>query len=83
MDAMKAKEKEMIAEKEAIRQVINVAKATSHRLLICIQESIAKAKEKREKKAERERFEKLAETMHKKRIERLKRKEKRNKMIKS
>ncbi|KAG4434383.1 hypothetical protein IFR05_010116 [Cadophora sp. M221] len=40
-------------------------------------------KDKRIKKEEKARFEKLAETMHRKRIERLKRKEKRNKMLKS
>ena len=40
-------------------------------------------KEKRIAKEEKARYEKLAETMHKKRVERLKRKEKRNKMIKS
>merc|ERR1711939_486021 len=40
-------------------------------------------KDKRVKKEEKARFEKLAETMHRKRVERLKRKEKRNKMSKS
>ncbi|KAH6723515.1 hypothetical protein BKA61DRAFT_586615 [Leptodontidium sp. MPI-SDFR-AT-0119] len=40
-------------------------------------------KDKRVKKEEKARFEKLAETMHRKRVERLKRKEKRNKMLKS
>ena len=47
------------------------------------QEKITKLKDKRAAKAERERYEKMALTMHKKRVERLKRKEKRNKMIKS
>ncbi|KFX90126.1 hypothetical protein O988_00346 [Pseudogymnoascus sp. VKM F-3808] len=44
---------------------------------------ITALKEKRAKKEEKARYEKLAETMHRKRVERLKRKEKRNKMIKS
>ncbi|KAM0256659.1 hypothetical protein ACHAQJ_004813 [Trichoderma viride] len=40
-------------------------------------------KDKRAKKEERERYEKLAEKMHHKRVERLKRKEKRNKLLNS
>jgi hypothetical protein len=40
-------------------------------------------KGKREAKAEKERYAKLAEKMHIKRVERLKRREKRNKMLKS
>ena len=40
-------------------------------------------KERREKKAERERYEQLAAKMHAKKVERLKRKEKRNKLLKS
>jgi hypothetical protein len=47
------------------------------------QRRITAIKEKRAKKEEKARYEKLAETMHKKRVERLKRKEKRNKMLKS
>ncbi|TVY52710.1 rRNA-processing protein cgrA, partial [Lachnellula suecica] len=47
------------------------------------QRRITALKEKRAKKEERARYEKLAETMHRKRVERLKRKEKRNKMLKS
>jgi rRNA-processing protein CGR1 len=43
---------------------------------------IEKIKEKREKKAEEERYEKLATIMHAKRVERLKRREKRNKLLK-
>jgi rRNA-processing protein CGR1 len=39
--------------------------------------------EKRTAKAEKERYELLAAKMHKKRLERLKRKEKRNKLINS
>ncbi|KAK2591839.1 rRNA-processing protein cgr1 [Conoideocrella luteorostrata] len=47
------------------------------------QEKIQKIRENRAKKEERERYEKMAETMHRKRVERLKRKEKRNKLINS
>ncbi|KAK0103290.1 hypothetical protein ONS95_005322 [Cadophora gregata] len=47
------------------------------------QVKIQAIKDKRAKKEEKARFEKLAETMHRKRVERLKRKEKRNKMLKS
>ncbi|RDW95248.1 rRNA-processing protein [Coleophoma crateriformis] len=47
------------------------------------QKRIQALKEKRAAKEEKARYEKLAETMHRKRVERLKRKEKRNKMIKS
>lgn len=48
-----------------------------------MQRRIQVIKDKRAKKEEKARYEKLAETMHKKRVERLKRKEKRNKMLKS
>lgn len=44
---------------------------------------IQNIKDKREKKEERLRYEKMAEKMHHKRVERLKRREKRNKMLKS
>lgn len=40
-------------------------------------------KDKRAAKAERERFEKMAETMHRRRVERVRRREKRNKALKS
>ena len=40
-------------------------------------------KDKRTAKAEKERYEKMAEKMHAKRVERLKRREKRNKLLKS
>lgn len=49
----------------------------------CVQTKIQAIKDKRAKKEEKARYEKLAETMHRKRVERLKRKEKRNKMLKS
>lgn len=46
------------------------------------QERIQAKKAKEEAKAEKARYEKLAEKMHKKRVERLKRREKRNKALK-
>lgn len=51
--------------------------------ILFLQVKIQAIKDKRVKKEEKARFEKLAETMHRKRVERLKRKEKRNKMLKS
>ena len=48
-----------------------------------VQERITKLKEKRAAKEEKDRYAKLAEKMHKKRVERLKRKEKRNKLLNS
>ncbi|MCJ1432993.1 hypothetical protein MMC27_002352 [Xylographa pallens] len=47
------------------------------------QERIAAIKDKRARKAERERFEKMAETMHRRRVERARRRERRNKALKS
>jgi rRNA-processing protein CGR1 len=47
------------------------------------QRRITALKEKREAKAEKERYEKMAAKMHQKRVDRLKRREKRNKMLKS
>ncbi|PQE24065.1 hypothetical protein CJF31_00011589 [Rutstroemia sp. NJR-2017a BVV2] len=47
------------------------------------QARITKIKDKRSRKEERERFEKMAQKMHQKRVDRLKRREKRNKMLKS
>jgi rRNA-processing protein CGR1 len=48
-----------------------------------LQRWIQGIKDKRTAKAEKERYEKLAEKMHRKRVERLRRREKRNKMLKS
>lgn len=47
------------------------------------QRRITAIKDKRAAKEERERYEKMAEKMHAKRVERLKRREKRNKLLKS
>jgi rRNA-processing protein CGR1 len=51
--------------------------------LIVIQRRVDAIKTKRAAKEERERFAKMEEKMHKRRVERLKRREKRNKMLKS
>ena len=47
------------------------------------QRRIQAIKDKRAAKEEKERYEKMAEKMHRKRVERLKRREKRNKLLKS
>lgn len=52
-------------------------------LLIKCQRRVDAIKTKRAAKAERERFALMEEKMHKKRVDRLKRREKRNKMLKS
>jgi rRNA-processing protein CGR1 len=87
MEAVKAREKEMKEEKEAERQVRRLVYAEIFCLvvqgLMIEQRRIQAIKEKRAAKEEKARYEKLAETMHRKRVERLKRKEKRNKMLKS
>jgi rRNA-processing protein CGR1 len=51
--------------------------------LIVVQRRVDAIKTKRAAKEERERFAKMEEKMHKRRVERLKRREKRNKMLKS
>jgi len=51
--------------------------------IIHTQRRIQAIKDKRAAKEERGRYEKLAEKMHRKRVERLKRREKRNKLLKS
>ena len=55
----------------------------SKRVLTKFQRRTQAIKDKRVAKAEKERYEKMAEKMHKKRVERLRRREKRNKMLKS
>jgi rRNA-processing protein CGR1 len=93
MGAVKAKEKEMKEEKEAERQVsypsadevfcfISILHKDKAWLTVG-QRRIKAIKDKRAVKEEKARYEKMAETMHKKRVERLKRREKRNKMLKS
>lgn len=47
------------------------------------QRRIQAIKDKRAAKEEKERYEKMAEKMHAKRVERLRRREKRNKLLKS
>jgi rRNA-processing protein CGR1 len=85
LETVKAKEKELKDEKEAQRQVWRIHWATylGHITDWSTQRWIQGIKDKRTAKAEKERYERLAEKMHRKRVERLKRREKRNKMIKS
>lgn len=45
-------------------------------------ESVNRIKDRREKKAERERYEKMAAVMHKKKVDRIRKREKRNKLLK-
>lgn len=52
-------------------------------LIFISQRRITALKEKRAAKEEKERYEQIAAKMHKKRVERLKRKEKRNKLLNS
>lgn len=83
---VKKLEKEMKDEKEAERQVslrLHLARASIGTLLTCEKRRIQAIKDKRAAKEEKERYEKMAEKMHRKRVERLKRREKRNKMLKS
>lgn len=49
----------------------------------CLQRRTQALKDKRAAKAEKERYEMLEAKMHRKRVERLKRREKRNKMLNS
>lgn len=51
--------------------------------LIGWQRRIQIIKDRRAAKEEKERYEKMAEKMHRKRVERLRRREKRNKLLKS
>lgn len=91
MAQMKAKEKGMKEEKEEERQVCDgdpclFEKTLSFIRPLCSQHSqrrIQVIKDRRTRKEEKERYEKMAEKMHHKRVERLKRKEKRNKLLNS
>ena len=85
MSAMKAKAKAMKDEKEEERQVglLILARFVHTVLIASSQRRIQVIKDKRAAKAEKERYEKMAEKMHAKRVERLKRREKRNKLLKS
>ncbi|CAG7932024.1 unnamed protein product [Penicillium olsonii] len=71
-DAVKELEREMKAEHEAERKDMTVSPAHIQRI-----------KDRREAKEEKLRYEKMAEKMHHKRVERLKRREKRNKLLNS
>lgn len=45
-------------------------------------EGVNRIKERREKKAERERYEKMEAVMHRKKVDRIRKREKRNKLLK-
>lgn len=89
---VRSKEKEMKEEKEAQRQVrvqwgrhprSSLCKRIGRFVLTWNQRWIQGIKDKRAAKEEKERYDKMAEKMHRKRVERLKRREKRNKLLKS
>lgn len=69
-------------EKEAERQVC-AKDGWEMRTSNTLQRRVESIRTKRAAKEERERFAKMEEKMHKKRVERLKRREKRNKMLAS
>ena len=85
--AMKAKEKEMKDEKEDERQVrcklSSMCCEDGSWLTVLSQRRIQAIKDKRVAKEERERYEQMAQKMHRRRVERVKRREKRNKMLNS
>ncbi|KAK9484933.1 hypothetical protein V1527DRAFT_513660 [Lipomyces starkeyi] len=66
---------ERVAMKEREREMTEERKEA-------IRERVKRIKERAEEKAEKERYAKLSEKMHRKRVERLKRREKRNKLLK-
>lgn len=85
-EAVKEHEKELKEEKEAERQVTKAFRLrTSNTDLICLilQAHIQAIKNRRAAKEEKERYDQMAEKMHHKRVERLKRREKRNKLLNS
>lgn len=86
-EAIKEHEKELKEEKEAERQVRRQTEESlvvqSHGLLTTSQAHIQRIKDRRAAKDEKERYEKMAQKMHSKRVERLKRREKRNKLLHS
>ncbi|KAI9674319.1 MAG: hypothetical protein M1829_003720 [Trizodia sp. TS-e1964] len=81
--ATKAKVMEMKAEKEETRQVGTTFCNLDSMADFLPQKLIEQRRSKSAAKAEKERFELLAGKMHHRRVERLKRKEKRNKLLKS
>ncbi|OQE84041.1 hypothetical protein PENNAL_c0029G02337 [Penicillium nalgiovense] len=75
-DAVKELEREMKEEQEAERKTVSLTDEP-------LQARIQRIKDRREAKEEKLRYEKMAEKMHHKRIDRLKRREKRNKLLSS
>jgi len=82
MAAMKAREKEMKDEKARKKKVTPPPIQTIWIYADPTQEQIQALKERREKAEEKARYEKLAARMHQKKIDRMKRREKRNKALK-
>ena len=82
--ATKLVEKDMKEEKESKRQVqLNSVHVSNNEAYHTMQYRIQTIKERREAREEKIRHEKLAQRMHAKKVERLKKREKRNKMLKS
>jgi rRNA-processing protein CGR1 len=84
-EAVKEHERELREEKEAERKV-GISERFSRIFSVADdtgQAQIQKIKDHRAAKEEKERYEKMAEKMHRKRVERLKRREKRNKLLHS
>jgi len=82
MAAMKAREKEMKEEKTTKKKVSRHHPHHHRAYADSSQEQIQALKERREKAEEKARYEKLAARMHQKKIDRMKRREKRNKALK-
>lgn len=86
-EAIKEWEREMKEEKEAERNVSHAFAAVGELMkkgrLTLLQAFVQRIKDRRAAKEEKERYEKMAEKVHSKRVERLKRKEKRNKLLHS
>lgn len=72
--------------KQRERQALELVKAKEREMKgekeAARQQKIDRIKQRREAQAEKERYEKMAEKMHRKRVERVKRREKRNKLLK-
>ena len=84
MAASKLVEKEMKEEKESKRQVkLSYICINSNKAYETVQHRMHMIKDRREAREEKIRHERLAQRMHAKQVERLKKREKRNKMLKS
>lgn len=76
--AWEKRQEQRLREKEERQRLkdLQAEKEAAHRA------KIQRIKEKREKKAEEERYERLSQIMHAKKVDRLRRREKRNKLLK-